>query len=83
VTDAAGKCVAHGADAGRVGKNIMNATDVDGKSYIRERYEIARATGSGWQEYKYKNPANGKIEAKRVYIDKFEDLVIASGAYKP
>ncbi len=83
VSDASGKCVAHGADPGRVGKNIMNSTDVDGKSFIRERYDIAAKKGSGWHDYKYKNPADGKIEAKTVYIEKFEDLVVTSGAYKP
>jgi len=81
--DLGGKCLAHGADPSKVGKDLMDQKDVDGKLYTKERIEIAKAKGSGWQEYRYKNPANGKVEPKVVYFEKVNDLVISAGAYKP
>jgi len=80
--DLGGKCVAHGADANRVGKEFMEAKDPDGKAFIKERIEIARSKGNGWQDYKFKNPANGKIEQKTSYFELSGDVIFTSGAYK-
>ncbi len=83
VYDLEGKCLAHGADPSRVGKNFIEAKDPDGKLFVKERMEIAKTKGSGWQDYKYKNPANGKVEAKVTYVQKEGAYVVTSGAYKP
>jgi cytochrome c len=77
-----GTCVAHGAKRDRIGKNLLGDKDADGKEYVRERIKIARETGKGWQEYKFSNPATGKVEQKVAYVELIEDLVIGSGAYK-
>ena len=83
VYDLNGKCLAHGADATRVGKDFIESKDPDGKLFVKERVEIAKAKGKGWQDYKFKNPATGKIEQKTSYFEKVGELVVASGAYKP
>lgn len=80
--DLKGKCVAHGADAGRVGKDFMDAKDPDGKTFIKERIEVAKAKGKGWQDYKFKNPANGKVEQKTSYFELAGDVIFTAGAYK-
>jgi len=80
--DLSGKCVAHGADAGRVGKDFMEAKDPDGKLFIKERIEIARSKGKGWQDYKFKNPANGKVEQKTSYFELAGEVILTAGAYK-
>lgn len=83
VYDVSGKCLAHGADPSKVGKDLIDQKDANGKAYTRERLQIALEKGSGWQEYVYKNPANGKVEPKVVYFEKVNDVVVSAGAYKP
>jgi len=80
--DLTGKCLAHGADPGRVGKDFMEAKDPDGKPFIKERIEVAKAKGKGWQDYKFRNPANAKVEQKTSYFELSGDVIFTAGAYK-
>ncbi|MEJ6006075.1 cache domain-containing protein [Paucibacter sp. AS339] len=73
---------AHGANAKMVGKNLIDLKDVDGKAFVKERVELAASKGSFWQDYKFTNPENKKIEPKRMYCEKFEDMAICGGIYK-
>jgi hypothetical protein len=82
VYDMTGKCVAHGQNPKQVGKDLSDLTDPDGKPFVKERIEIAKTKGSGWQDYKFTNPTNKKIEQKRAYVEKYQDLIVGSGAYK-
>ena len=65
-----------------VGKNMMELRDADGKYHIKERMEAAQKGTSGWQNFKFFNPVTKKIEPKRMYWEKHDDLVFACGAYK-
>jgi signal transduction histidine kinase len=65
-----------------VGKNMMELRDADGKYHIKERMEAAQKGTSGWQDFKFFNPVTKKIEPKRMYWEKHDDLVFACGAYK-
>jgi signal transduction histidine kinase len=82
VYDMTGKCVAHGQNPKQVGKDLSDLTDPDGKPFVKERIEIAKTKGSGWQDYKFTNPTNKKIEQKRAYIEKYEGFIVGSGVYK-
>jgi signal transduction histidine kinase len=82
VYDMNGKVLAHGQNAKMVGKDLYDLTDPDGKPFVKERIDIAKTKGSGWQDYKFSNPTNKKIEPKRAYIEKYEDVIVGSGAYK-
>ena len=66
-----------------VGKNMMELRDADGKYHIKERMEAAQKGTSGWQDFKFYNPVSQKIEPKRMYWEKYDNLVFAAGAYKP
>ena len=66
-----------------VGKNMMELRDADGKYHIRERMEASQKGASGWQDFKFFNPVSKKIEPKRMYWEKHDNLVFAAGAYKP
>jgi len=81
VYDMTGKSVAHGANPKMVGKDLIELKDPDGKAFVKERVEIAKTKGSGWQEYKFTNPVNKKIEAKTAYLEKSGDFIFACGAY--
>ncbi len=82
VYDMKGKCVAHGFNQKLVGIDLADMRDPDGTYYVKERIEIVKAKGKGWQDYKFSNPVTKKIEHKTAYVEKAGDLIFGCGAYK-
>jgi signal transduction histidine kinase len=82
VYDMTGKCVAHGFNAKMIGKDLVDMKDPDGKFYVKERIEIAKTKGSGWQDYKFLNPKTKAVEDKTAYIERCDDLIVGAGAYR-
>jgi cytochrome c len=82
VYDLEGKVLAHGGDVRRVGSNQLNGKDPDGRFYVKERIELAKTKGKGWQDYKFMNPVDNKIEAKTSYIELHEGMIFGCGVYK-
>lgn len=73
---------AHGANEKMIGKNLIELKDVDGKAFVKERVELATSKGTFWQDYKFTNPTNKKIEPKSMYCEKLEDAAVCGGIYK-
>lgn len=73
---------AHGANEKMIGKNLIELKDVDGKAFVKERVELAASKGTFWQDYKFTNPTNKKIEPKSMYCEKLEDAAVCGGIYK-
>lgn len=73
---------AHGANEKMVGKNLIALKDIDGKEFVKERVELGKTKGTFWQDYKFTNPTNKKIEPKAMYCEKLEDAVVCGGIYK-
>ncbi len=82
VYDMNGKCVAHGQNQKMIGKELIEMKDADGKAFVKERVEIARSKGKGWQDYKFTDPLTRQIEPKRAYIERHGDLIFGCGIYK-
>ena len=82
IYDMSGKCVAHGFNQKMIGKDLAEMKDPDGKFYVKERIEIAKTKGKGWQDYKFTDPISKKLEQKTAYIEKHEDLIVGCGVYK-
>ncbi len=80
--DLDGVCLAHGFKKDRVGKSMLKDRDADGKEYVKERLQIVRQHGKGWQEYKFANPLTKKVEQKVAYFELVDGVVLVSGAYK-
>lgn len=76
-----GKNLAH-LNPKMVGKDMMELTDSDGKYFIKERLQIAKKKGSGWQDYKFVNPVSKQIEPKSMYIEKYDNVIVGCGIYK-
>jgi signal transduction histidine kinase len=76
------KSLAHGANARMQGKDLIDLKDADGKPFMRERLELVKAKGKGWQDYRFVNPVTKQIEHKSMYFERYEDLVINCGIYK-
>jgi signal transduction histidine kinase len=82
VYDMKGVVIAHGANAKLIGKDVVELKDADGKFFIKEILEKAKTSGNGWVDYKWTNPVTKEIQAKTVYLEKADDMVLASGFYK-
>lgn len=82
VLQADGAHVAHPVDIRLLGKAMLDVPDVDGRMFRKERVAIAAAQGKGWIEYRYRNPANGKVQPKRAYVLKVGDHIVSVGIYK-
>jgi signal transduction histidine kinase len=65
-----------------VGKDLAELKDADGKYFVKERIEIAKTKGKGWQDYMFTNPTTKKLEHKTAYIEKVDDFIFGCGAYK-
>jgi len=66
-----------------IGVNLLDKPDSSGKLFRKEINELAKTKGSGWVDYAYLNPVSKQEEPKTTYIQKVDDLIICSGAYKP
>ena len=73
---------AHGANPKMVGKNLIDLKDVDGKEFVKERVDLAKAKSTFWQDYKFTNPVNKKVEPKQMYCEKLDETVVCGGIYK-
>jgi len=73
---------AHGANEKMVGRNLIDLKDIDGKPFVRERVELARAKNTFWQDYKFTNPLSRSVEPKEMYCERLEETVVCGGIYK-
>ena len=77
-----GTPLAHGANEKMVGRNLIDLRDIDGKEFVRERVELAKAKNTFWQDYKFTNPVSKKVEAKTMYCERLDDTAVCGGIYK-
>ena len=77
-----GKVLAHGSNEKFVGKDMIEAQDVDGKLYVKERVELAAKQATFWQDYKFVNPVSKKVEPKQMYCEKLDNTAVCAGIYK-
>jgi methyl-accepting chemotaxis protein len=66
-----------------LGKSQLDLTDADGKKVTRDILELVRLHGTGWYDYRFRNPKSGKIEPKSLYVERDGDLVFGCGIYRP
>ena len=82
VYDMNGKCLAHGANATMIGRDLLDNKDVDGKEFVKERVEMMKKQTSGWQDYKFRNPTSNQVEPKAMYVERVNDVIVGCGIYK-
>ncbi len=82
VYDMNGKCLAHGANAKMIGRDLLDNKDVDGKEFVKERVEMMKKEPSGWQDYKFRNPTSNQVEPKSMYVERVNDVIVGCGIYK-
>jgi PAS domain S-box-containing protein len=75
--------LAHPVKPKLIGHNLIDRPDrPGGKLFRREIQQVAMFKGSGWVDYQYENPVNGKLMPKTTYVERVNDLIICAGAYK-
>ena len=82
VFDAKGTVLSHGANEKLIGRDLMQLKDADGKVFVKDMMDVAKAQGKGWVDYKWPNPVTKQIEAKSTYVEKADDVVFGVGIYK-
>lgn len=83
VVEFSGLTSAHGGNASLIGKNMKDLKDADGKLFIQAMMDVAKTKGSGWVDYKWKNPKSGEVLPKSSYVEKLgENAFIGCGIYK-
>ncbi len=76
-----GRIVAHPINTRLAGRNMIHLRDVDGRYFYKERIELAQRQTSFWQDYKFVNPLTRKIEPKRTYCERVQELIFCAGIY--
>ena len=82
VYDMTGVVVAHPKNPKLIGKNMLEMPDLDGKMFRKDIVAMAKKQGSGWVDYKYKNPETGKAEDKSTYFKAADGMIYLCGVYK-
>jgi len=65
----------------RLGSNVLEDQDSNGKFFVQEMIKTARRDGSGWVDYLFKNPLTGRIQTKHSYIEKIDNAIIGCGFF--
>ncbi len=81
VVDFNGITLAHGGNAGLVGRDMIGLRDADGLYFIQEFIRVAKEEGSGWVDYKWVNPTTRRIEHKSTFIHRIDDYFLGCGIY--
>jgi signal transduction histidine kinase len=83
VYDLNGKCLAHGANAKLVGKELIGLKDPDGKPLVKMLVDVAKDKGKGWTDtIKFRNPLTDKLQSRVNYIERVGDFAVGSGYFK-
>lgn len=83
IVDPSGKAIGHAALKKMIGANIMELKDTNGVFMVKDIFEKAKKSNSGWSvEYLFTNPATQAMAPKLTYFEKVDDLIFFCGVYK-
>ena len=70
IVDSAYTVLVDPAFPGEEGHNVYDYHDINGKYFFREFFQIANEKGSGWVDYYWPKPGEGKPSPKTSYVRK-------------
>ena len=76
------RIIQHPYNKALIGLDGATLKDTNGKLFVKEIVDMARAKGRGYVDYTFLNPVTQKVEWKTAYFEKIDNLIFASGAYK-
>jgi signal transduction histidine kinase len=77
-----GMAVANSRNQRMIGKNMSDLKDVDGKLFVKEQLDIAKAGKISWVDYRFPNPVTQQIENKTTYCEPYDGLIFCTGFYR-
>jgi cytochrome c len=77
-----GLVLAHGQIPKMVGKDLIELRDADGKAFVRERVDLAKAKGRFWHDYMFTDPVTRKVLPKSTFCERVESTAVCVGIYK-
>ena len=80
--DLNGNVLAHGANAGLVGKGMTGIRDENQKNFIAEMLTVAKTKSGGTVTYRWANPRFDLVEEKCSYIQKVDGAILGCGYYR-
>jgi signal transduction histidine kinase len=80
--DLNGVVLASGGNAKLIGKSLLDVKDGNGKMFVREEIDVAKAKGKGWVDFEWVNPVTKKIEPRSAYLERVDDYFVLSGIFK-
>ncbi|CAM5288373.1 MULTISPECIES: cache domain-containing protein [unclassified Thauera] len=66
-----------------IGRNVTDLQDSEGRSFMREILDGARAQGAGRVEYRWRNPSTGRNDPKIATYRKVGERILVVGYYTP
>lgn len=83
IYDTNGVCKAHATQPKRVGENQMESEDKSPQKikFIKERVDLAKKDGKGWQTYVWSNPETKTNQKKNNYVELYKGLIFSAGYY--
>jgi cytochrome c len=78
-----GTTLAHATNQKLIGKNMMEAQDVDGKYFAKEMATRGQKEASFWFDFKFVNPMTKKIQVKDMYCEAVPPTTVCAGVYRP
>ena len=80
VQDMDGRTLAHGANAGLVGRQLLDLADLDGRPLTRSQLDLARRQGKGWAgPFTVRNAVTNGAQRRAVYVQRVGDTVVSVG----
>jgi len=74
--------VQHPYNKSLIGMDGKTLKDTNGKVFVKDIVDTAKAKGFGYMDYTFVNPVSQKVEWKTAYFEKVGDVVLSTGAYK-
>jgi len=81
VLDMSGVLLADGAKPKLIGMSLLDIKDLNGKQFVREEVELAKAKGKGWVDFEWVNPVTKAMEPRSTYFERVDDFIVLSGVY--
>jgi methyl-accepting chemotaxis protein len=81
VLDEAGRYLAFGGNAAKVGTRVQDVPGIDGAGLL-QTIQTQAAYEPGWVEYDITNPTTGTVQTKMSYVQSVDGLSLGCGVYK-
>ena len=77
-----GTTLVHATNPKLIGRNMMDAQDVDGKYFAKGMTGLGQKEATFWYDFKFVNPVTKKIQIKDMYCESLAPTTVCAGVYR-